>query len=80
MTDSKSRHCEWLLFRLYLFLYDREMKTAVDSAAALAYVATQIRDHGAIKEAALLLKRALDLEPFHTSCALAYIHTLQVSI
>ncbi|XP_062521933.1 uncharacterized protein LOC134196728 isoform X2 [Corticium candelabrum] len=70
MTEVVEHHGLDLLYQ--------EMKTAVDSAAALAYVATQIRDHGAIKEAALLLKRALDLEPFHTSCALAYIHTLQV--
>ena len=58
----------------------REMKTAANSPPALGYISAQLRDFGAVNEAAAMMERALDIQPSHTSCALAYVHTLHVSI
>jgi hypothetical protein len=54
------------------------LKVAANSPPALGYMSSQLRDFGAVNEAAAMMKKALDIRPSYTSCALAYIHTLHV--
>eukprot|EP00854_Cymbomonas_tetramitiformis_P008113 gene8113-9640_t len=59
------------------FLLD-ELNVSATAPAALAFLATCIKEYGAVKEAASLYRRTVDLEPTSASYALNFSHTLEV--
>ena len=76
----KSTLAESLQSPLGLECLYEELSTAATVASALAFLATSIKDHGAVDEAIRLYQRTLKLEPAAGSYALNLMHSLEVSL
>lgn len=74
----KSTLAESLQSPLGLECLYEELSTAATVASALAFLATSIKDHGAVDEAIRLYQRTLKLEPAAGSYALNLMHSLEV--
>eukprot|EP00741_Cyanophora_paradoxa_P008807 tig00001376_g8524.t1 len=55
-----------------------ELQSVPSAAPALAFLATVVKEHGAVEEAVSLYERAVELAPASASYALNYVHTLEV--
>ena len=55
-----------------------ELTSLPSPAPALAFLASTIKDYGAVTESSELLRMCLDLKPESTAYVLNYVHVLEV--
>lgn len=59
-------------------LVEAELKEATSIAPALVFLATVIKDHGAIEESTVLYKKGYEMQRENVSYCLSYVHSLEL--